>query len=114
MMVETSDDYDSGTDPDAAVKVHDVLVHHAEAAIGSAGSDRLRRDGAVDTQMRVLLAVIEIDGACAERVLSAAGHAVLVLGVVLRLALLHVQRRDPARPLLLVADGDRALELQAF
>ena len=71
------------------------------------------RDGAVDAQMRVLLAVVEIDGAGAERVLATAGHAVLVLAVLLGVALLHVLRRDPARPFLLVADGDRALVLQA-
>src|ERR1043165_8991657 len=112
--MQASDDDDLGAYPDAAVKVHHVLDDHAEAAIGGAGSDRLRRDGAVDAQMRVLLAVIEVDGAGAERVLTAAGHAVLVLAIMLGLTLLHVQRRDPARPFLLVANRNRTLELQAF
>src|SRR6185437_12133940 len=90
------------------------LVNHSEAAVGGAGSDRLGSNRAMDAQMRVLLAVIEVDGARAERVLAAAVHAVLVLAVMLRLALLHVERRDPARPFLLIADSHGALELQAF
>src|SRR4029453_9780505 len=62
--------------------------------------------------MRVVLAVVEIYGARAERIVGSAVHAVLVLAIVLRLALLHVERSGPGRPFLLVAALDAAFELQ--
>src|SRR5690606_3788489 len=91
-----------------------MRIDHAEAAVRGTGPDRMRLVGAVDPQMRILLALIKIDSAGTERIVGSAGHAVLVLPVTLRLACLHLLGRDPARPLLLVAHRCGALELQTL
>src|SRR5690606_10567359 len=99
---------------DALIQVDDMLVDHAEAAIRSGAADGPWLVGAVNADIGVDIALVEIEGAGAERILRAAVHAVLVAGIFLRLALDHALGRDPARPFLLVADHRSALELESL
>ena len=57
---------------DAIVEVDDVLVEHADAARRDRRADIFRLVGAVDAEQRILVTLIEIQGACAERIVGAA------------------------------------------
>ena len=86
---------DAGADLDAFEQVGDVLVQHADAARRDELADRRGLVGAVDA----VDGRAEIHRAGAERVAGAAGHEARQIG----LALDHLGRRMPVRPLGLLA-----------
>src|SRR5262245_9050463 len=111
---QASYDDDWRADFHPAVEVLDMLVDHAEAPVRRIGADRLGHVRTMDSHMGVGPALEEVHRAGSERIVGAAGHAVLVLAVFFRLARLHILGGYPARPLLLVADPGSALKLKSF
>ena len=86
----------AGADLDALEQIGDVFVQHADAARGDELADRRGLVGAVDA----VDGRAEIHRARAERVAGAAGHETRQIG----LALDHLGRREPVRPLGLLGD----------
>src|SRR5439155_14790259 len=86
----------AGADLDAIEQVGDVLVQHADATGGYELADRRGLVGAVDA----VDGRAEIHRAGAERIAGAAGHEARQIG----LALDHLGRRMPIRPLGLAGD----------
>ena len=91
-----------------------MIVDHAETAVRSRTSDGPGLDRAMDSHMRIAAPLRQVEGACTKRIAGAAIHAILILGIVGRLAFDHFLGWNPARPLALGLDLGGALELQAF
>src|SRR6202007_2867940 len=86
----------AGADLDAIKEIADVFVQHADAARRDELADRRRLIGAVDTVDRIA----EIHRTRAQRVAGTAGHEARQIG----LAIDHLRRRMPIRPLGLAGD----------
>src|SRR4051794_33387777 len=72
--VAVAADHHGGADRHALIKVLDVLVEHAHAARGDGLADAPRLVGAVNAEQDVAVALIEVEGARAERIVDAALH----------------------------------------
>ena len=89
------------------------MAEEAGAAARQVGADRLGVAGAVDRELGVAAALIEIEHAGAERIVEAGRHAVGILGR-LGLALDHLRRRRPDRPFGLAPDIGLAAPQEAL
>src|SRR5690606_38077484 len=98
-----SDDDDRIALGNAAIKVDDILIDEAHAAGRHGLANRPPFGRTVDAIAGVLVVLIDVEGARAERVCQAAGLTVLPF-YQFRLALDHLGRRCPARPFPAVLD----------
>ena len=97
----------------SVVKVDDVVIRQANAAVRDRRSYQPWLVGTMQTELGVMAALVEVEGARTKRVVLPAGHAICVLGKP-RLASYHVGCGCPGWPLCLVANCRRPFEGKAL